>query len=212
MIFPFYVGDTGHGMNSSWPLLLIIMLNLASYVGLSLFVLPDRPDVVRALYHWVATEGNNFPHLVLSTFFHGSPSHLFFNMWFLWLFALPLVNGLRSRHFFFLYFTAGIFGTWLQDQLSEGGSLGASGAIAGMMGFFLTHFMSNRVTCLLLVVPIALPAWILIGFFIGRDLYGAWTGSPHVGYWAHLGGTAVGILTGLAVTWHDRLLLRRRSQ
>ena len=208
MILPLWVGRERPHALSIWPLLLLIGANIAVYYYFANLE-QTQPGITEQWWEYVGAEGLNFRHLVLSSFAHADIWHLLTNMWFLWLFGGLLAGGLRARYFYALYFAAVMFGTLMQDLLSEGGGIGASGGVAGLMGFFLTHFIRQPVICLLFFFPISLPAWLLVFFFIGNDIYLVFVGSDYVAYWAHLGGFVVGILAGGMIKRIDEHRLRR---
>jgi membrane associated rhomboid family serine protease len=143
---------------------------------------------------------------ITATFLHGGWLHLIFNMWFLWL-AGTILEDLWGRIIYPIFFLAAgalawaVHGAVYPHSLMS--ALGASGAIAGLMGAFLARFPKVRIRLgwvlyIRLVkfnVPayIILPAWLLIQVFWGglARSFGAEAG---IAYWAHIGGFAVGAL------------------
>lgn len=216
MIFPLWVGvERPHF--SVWPLFLLIFVNIAIFVGiehLDKMGQAERNSLVHALgfepsaqmdlegprvliLNYIGSEDSGLIHVVFSNFLHLDTLHLVFNMWFMWLFGSPIAGGLRARHFYFLFFASAIIGTVMQDLLSTSGSIGASGGVSGLMGFFFTHFLRQPVQCLLILYPIQLPAWFLIFAYLGPDIYAAYTSEEsQVAYYAHLGGFMVGLIYG----------------
>ena len=142
-----------------------------------------------------------------SMFLHAGWMHLIGNMWYLWIFGDNIED--RLGHFGFLIFYllcglgAGIVHT-LFNPYSTVPSLGASGAIAGVLGAYLVSYPFARVLTLLpifvFIQIIEIPALIVLGFwFLLQFLYGAASlGSPAsaggVAWWAHVGGFVVGII------------------
>ena len=147
-----------------------------------------------------------------SMFLHGGWLHLIGNMWYLWIFGDNIED--RLGHFGYLIFYllcglgAGIAHTILNYD-STAPSIGASGAIAGVLGAYLVSYPFARVLTLVPIFVflqvIEIPALIVLGFwFLMQFLYGATalasaTGnSGGVAWWAHVGGFMVGmILVGL---------------
>lgn len=142
-------------------------------------------------------------------FLHGGWAHLIFNMWALWIFGDNVEDFLGHTKYLLFYLVSGIGASLLHIAFNLGSnvpSLGASGAIAGVMGAYFLLYPSARV---LTLVPFFflyltwLPAWLFIGFwFIVQFLSGAATALPHSGqaaggvaFWAHVGG----FLTGVAL-------------
>jgi membrane associated rhomboid family serine protease len=147
-----------------------------------------------------------------SMFLHGGWLHLIGNMWYLWIFGDNVED--RLGHFTYLIFYilcgigAGIVHTILNYDVTVP-SIGASGAIAGVLGAYLVSYPFARVLTLVPVVfffpIIEIPAIIVLGFwFVMQFLYGATSlasataASGGVAWWAHVGGFIVGmILVGL---------------
>ncbi|MGH9686646.1 MAG: rhomboid family intramembrane serine protease [Candidatus Acidiferrales bacterium] len=146
---------------------------------------------------------------ITATFLHGGWLHLIFNMWFLWL-AGTILEDLWGRVVYPIFFLAAGALAWAVHGAvyphSFVPALGASGAIAGLMGAFLTRFPKTRIRLgwFLLVrfvkfnVPayIILPAWLFIQVFWGV-LARALGAEAGIAYWAHIGGFALGALGAL---------------
>lgn len=137
-----------------------------------------------------------------SMFLHGSFFHLISNMWFLWLFGDNVEFKLKKIRFLILYFGSGIGAAFFHSFLTSQKSIptiGASGAISGILGAYLLLFPKNKI---LTLVPffyfyriMFLPAFLFIGiWFLGQFLYMNY--NPFVAWWAHIGG----FLTGLLIT------------
>jgi len=147
--------------------------------------------------------------LVTSMFFHGSFWHLFGNSLFLWVFGIFVEDKVGWKQYLFLYFLTGIaaglihssmIGLFLRDKLTIP-ALGASGAISGIMGVYLYRCYYSRIKLLLFfVIPIQLPAVVVLGFWFLRDFLGGIAAikgiHQNVAFWAHVGG----FLTGLATS------------
>ncbi len=145
--------------------------------------------------------------LLTSMFLHASPLHLIINMWFLWIFGDNVEDYLGHFWYLTLYLIAGIIGTGLHvafNPVSTAPGVGASGAIAGIMGAYLILFPSARVTTLvpfLFIFFIRLPAWLVLGYwFVLQFLSGAATAiayssqsSSGIAFWAHVGGFVAGV-------------------
>lgn len=143
---------------------------------------------------------------ITATFLHGGWLHLIFNMWFFWL-AGTALEDLWGRVVYPIFFLAAGALAWaVQGAVyphSIVPALGASGAIAGLMGAFLTRFPKTRIRLgwFLLIrfvkfsVPayIILPLWLLIQVFWGV-LARAIGIEGGIAYWAHIGGFAFGAL------------------
>jgi membrane associated rhomboid family serine protease len=145
--------------------------------------------------------------LFTSMFLHGSWMHLIFNMWGLWIFGDNLEDHLGHFKYLVFYLLTGISGSLLHIFFNLGStvpSVGASGAIAGVMGGYFLLFSSARVLTLIPILFIWrfiwLPAWLVLGFwFIGQFVSGAAETITYAGntaggvaFWAHVGGFAAG--------------------
>ncbi|MBL6957533.1 MAG: rhomboid family intramembrane serine protease [Rhodospirillales bacterium] len=147
--------------------------------------------------------------LITNTFMHGGPLHLIFNMWTLWLFGGPLESRLGRVGFILFYLFCGALGSLghLAFNLdSTIPALGASGAIAGVLGGYAWLFPKARIS---IVQPIfffplifQLPAlvytavWFGLQIFQGVIEFANRTGEQAGGiaWWAHIGGFAAGLL------------------
>ena len=146
--------------------------------------------------------------LFTSMFMHGSWFHLGGNMWFLWIFGNNVEDVFGRIGFPIFYVVMGIaaaFGQILIDPASQIPTIGASGAIAGVMGAYLVFWPQARIDTLIFffyfirVVPLSavfvLGYWILIQFLQGVPALAGLDGG--VAWWAHIGGFAAGALVGL---------------
>ncbi len=146
--------------------------------------------------------------LFTSIFMHGSWFHLIGNMWFLWIFGNNVEDVFGRVGFPIFYVVMGIaaaFGQILIDPASQIPTIGASGAIAGVMGAYLVFWPQARIDTLIFffyfirVVPLSavfvLGYWILIQFIQGVPALAGLDGG--VAWWAHIGGFAGGALAGL---------------
>jgi membrane associated rhomboid family serine protease len=139
-------------------------------------------------------------------FLHASPWHIIANMWALWIFGDNIEGYLGHFRYLVLYFVSGIAAGVLHVLFNQGSQIptvGASGAIAGIMGAYFLLFPSSRV---LTVVPFVfmfvwLPAWVVLGYwFLAQFLTGAATSigqsasaAGGVAVWAHVGGFIAGV-------------------
>ena len=139
--------------------------------------------------------------ILTSMFLHGGIDHIFGNMWYFWIFGDNVEDYFGRIKFIILYFLSGIAATffhWLSDPVSFIPSIGASGAISGVLGSYLILYPKEGVVTSYGV----LPAYFFIGFwFVLQLLFGAasltgGTGSG-IAFWAHVGGFIFGAL----VTW-----------
>lgn len=182
--------------------ILIIAINTAIFVYIQ-FLTPAAAAQFIHRYSLIPTRFR-FYDLVTSQFIHGGIAHIFFNMLFLVVFAPPLENYLGRLKFLGFYLLCGIVAGLSQFVVSPGSSIpiiGASGAIAGVLGGHLFLFPQARIK---IIVPIGLlfpiltfPAVIVLLYWIGLQLilgFSTSFGTGGVAYFAHIGGFSSGIL------------------
>lgn len=145
--------------------------------------------------------------LLTSMFMHAGWLHLIFNMWALWIFGDNVEDYLGHFWYLAFYLVTGLAAAALHtalNPLSAVPSVGASGAIAGVMGAYLILFPSARVTTLVpffFLFFVRLPAWLVLGYwFVLQFLSGAATSIAYssqmtggVAFWAHVGGFVSGV-------------------
>jgi rhomboid family protein len=144
--------------------------------------------------------------LLSSMFMHAGWLHLGGNMLFLWIFGDNVEHRAGRIPYLIAYLGAGIIGSLAQiysDPTSPIPTLGASGAISGVLGAYLILFPRNRVTVILFRFLTQVPALVVIGIWIVLQLVnglGATVVSDSgggVAYLAHVGGFAAGVVVGL---------------
>ncbi len=149
---------------------------------------------------------------VRSMFFHGGWAHLIGNMLYLWLFGDNLEDRMGIPLFLFLYFTSGFVAAIAQILVDPGSPvpmIGASGAIAGVLGGYLILFPGVRVRGIIplgwFIRSVEWPAWAVLGLWFVLQLFngaislGVTTGiTGGVAFFAHIGGFVAGLLlTGI---------------
>jgi len=141
--------------------------------------------------------------LLSSMFMHGGWLHLGGNMLFLWIFGDNVEHRAGPLLFLVAYLATGLVGSLAQvwsDQLSPIPSLGASGAISGVLGAYIVLFPRNRVTVFLFRFLVQVPALVAIGMWIALQLVSGFADTAGVGgvaYLAHIGGFGAGVVAGL---------------
>ncbi len=158
--------------------------------------------------------------ILTSMFLHGGFIHIIGNMWYLWIFGNNVEDTLGHFKFTLFYLLCGLGGTFghiLSGPNSQIPSLGASGAIAGVLGAYLILFPTARILTLVplfyFIQIVRLPALLLIGFWFILQLFSgvAAITSPQQGggiaWFAHIGGFLTGFLLILILPKRPR---RRR--
>ena len=165
-------------------------------------------DLVYQLHTRYIPTAAAFVPVFTSMFLHGSWAHLLFNMLSLWIFGDNVEDYFGHFRYIILYFVSGIVAMAVHTVFnldSTVPTVGASGAIAGVMGAYFLLYPRAKV---LTIVPFFfmwfmwLPAWIVLGyFFVGQFLLGAASSiavrggsAGGVAVWAHVGGFLAGML------------------
>jgi membrane associated rhomboid family serine protease len=157
--------------------------------------------------------------LFTSMFLHGGWLHLGGNMLFLWIFGNNAEDLLGRARYLLLYLSCGVAAALIQaavDPLSQVPMVGASGAIAGVLGAYLLIYPWANVHCLVWIVIffwiITVPAWVLLSVWFAMQLLSGLASGPHepgVAFWAHVGGFVSGVVMMLllrprrVMLWHD---------
>jgi len=157
-------------------------------------------------------------------FMHASFSHIFGNMLFLWVFGQAIENAFGSRMYTTFYLVCGVaanMAQYLVDPTSTVPNLGASGAIAGVMGAYLALYPTSTID--LFVWPLSLfifrnirvPAWLMLGLWFLVQVISGFAGlsgasaAGGVAFWAHIGGFITGFVLALLVRPGQRGALSR---
>jgi len=146
--------------------------------------------------------------LLSAMFMHGGWMHLLGNMLYLWIFGDQIEDLLGHFKFLAFYVVCGLAAAgaqiaWHPDSVIP--TLGASGAIAGVLGAYLVKYPHNRVRVLVMRMITHMPAWIVLGFWIVIQFVSQ-AGTPKgsgggVAYWAHIGGFVAGAVLILALAF-----------
>ena len=151
--------------------------------------------------------------LLTSLFLHADPLHIAGNMLFLWIFGDNVEEVFGTFLYVLAYLSCGLIGTLAQVALEPDSivpTLGASGAIAGMMGAYIIWFPHNRVRVLFFSFLTEMPAYLVIGAWILLQIAGGYGSLGQigalggVGYLAHIGGASTGLFLGLL--FHNRAI------
>jgi membrane associated rhomboid family serine protease len=157
------------------------------------------------------TPGSVYFTLLMSIFMHGGVAHIFGNMLFLWIFGDNVEDALGHLRYFLFYLTTGIiaslahvfttvamYGAGSEQALVP--SLGASGAISGVLGAYIFLFPQRRVTVIMFRALTQVPSYVAIGMWFvfqlisGLGMLGGGAQAGGVAYAAHVGGFVAGLL------------------
>lgn len=187
---------------------LLMMANIGIF--LSYFGIMDEVRAMNAFWlQWAMiparlSPGDGYYTLITSMFLHGGFLHLAGNMLFLWIFGDNIEDELGHGKFILFYLGCGVIASLAQyavDPLAVIPTVGASGAIAGVMGGYLLLFPKAKVDILIILIVIfkilPIPSWILLMLWLGMQIIGGVGSSSDeagVAYWAHAGGFIAGMV------------------
>jgi membrane associated rhomboid family serine protease len=151
-----------------------------------------------------------------SMFLHGGFLHLFGNMLYLWIFGNNIEDTLGHLRFLLFYLVCGLVAGLAQvfsNPESTVPMIGASGAVAGVLGAYLLLFPGARILTLFFIFIfikfVRLPALVVLGFWFFIQLLGVWGGSiSNVAFFAHVGGFIAGLI--LVKAFQPRRSRRRK--
>ncbi len=181
-----------------------------SYINL----IGDDRAMIELYWSWGAvpvkiTHGAGYFGLFSSMFLHAGFMHLAGNMLFLWIFGDNLEDRMGHFGFVVFYLASGLGAVALQiaaAPMSEVPMVGASGAIAGVMGGYLLLFPRARVDVLVIIVIVfrifPMPSWIMLAIWFAFQVFNGATSAADgggVAHWAHAGGFIVGLIGAVPV-------------
>ncbi|WP_102108911.1 rhomboid family intramembrane serine protease [Oceaniglobus roseus] len=189
----------------------VVYALIAANVLVFLFTLSLGDDVraLNALYvNYALIPAINDPlTYVTSQFMHGGLLHLGGNMLFLWIFGDNMEDEMGHLPFLAFYLAGGVVAGIAQTLSAPGSEIpmvGASGAIAAVMGGYLLLFPKARVDVLIILVIFfrifPIPAWIVLGAWLALQTFSGISAPGDAGgvaYWAHVGGFVAGLVLAL---------------
>lgn len=196
--------DTERSYSTPIVTMLLIAVNAAAFL-FELSLDPWSRNHLMATYGLVPA-GLHAVQFVSSMFLHGGWLHIIGNMWFLWIFGDNIEDILGHLQYLVFYLLCGLAAATAQIALNPGSwvpTIGASGAIAGVMGAYLVKFPHARIRALVFIfvlfTTVELPAaWFLLYWFVLQLFQGAGAlenarASQGVAWFAHVGGFIAGI-------------------
>ena len=187
----------------TWMLIAINVIVHLALLGMSQDVAAMNQFYTNfALIPEQVTTGSGRLGYVTSMFLHGGLMHLIGNMLFLFIFGDNIEDEMGHLPFLGFYLLSGVVASYahvLTDPMSNIPLIGASGAIAGVMGAYLLMFPKAKVDILIILVIfvrlVSLPAWIVLAAWFALQLFSGFAdpgSGGGVAYWAHAGGFLVG--------------------
>ena len=162
-----------------------------------------------ALYPAAVTRDGDYTGILTSMFLHAGWMHIGGNMLFLWIFGDNLEDQMGHVGFLIFYLACGILAALAHIYSAPGSTVptvGASGAIAGVMGGYLLLFPRARVDVVVIIViffrVFTLPASVMLGIWFALQVFGGFSTPAEgggVAFWAHAGGFIAGIVLTLPV-------------
>lgn len=227
-MIPIPIGDVAKTKHTAWINWLLILANCAIFAW---YFRPERYETTISTYAMVPDHWQNWKTLFTSMFLHGDPMHLLGNMLFLYIAGDNVEDRLGHLSYLVFYLLAGLAGSAVHivysTQFGAGGgtpTIGASGAIAGVMGAYLILFPKVQVKFMLWFIIFVrfftLPAWGVIGAWVVSQVMMAraqWHGvagkeDAMVAVFAHLGGFAFGALIGIGARLFGKGPKKRREE
>lgn len=201
-----------HNPSNTRPIvtLVLIAINVAVFVLTAPWLggMVDLWDQL-ALYPVAVANGQYLWGLLTHMFVHAGLLHLGGNMLFLWIFGDNLEDQMGHAGFLAFYILGGLAAAGFQMIADIGSGIpmvGASGAIAAVMGGYLLMFPRARVDVVAIIIILikifTIPAWVMLGVWFALQLFSGYSmmgGEAGVAYWAHAGGFAAGVVLALPV-------------
>lgn len=198
--------------------MLIVLNGMVFYYELKL----NEAGLERFVHSWglipfqlASSPAERWTTIFTSMFLHGGWFHILSNMWILAIFGDNIEDRLGGGRYLIFYLLSGTAAALLEVYLSPSNNLpmiGASGAIAGVLGAYLILFPRARIVSLVPIIFIftlvEIPAIIFLGFWFVSQLFSGWLAlqgadMSGIAWWAHIGGFVFGMLA-------VRLFVRRR--
>ncbi|MEE4187084.1 MAG: rhomboid family intramembrane serine protease [Roseobacter sp.] len=199
-----------HNPSGRTPYVTYVLMAANIGIFLSYFGMMDDIRAMNSFYmDWGMvparlTDGGGFHTIISSMFLHGGFLHLAGNMLFLWIFGDNVEDELGHFNFLGFYLICGVLAALAHYALgpnSQVPTVGASGAIAGVMGGYFLLFPKAKVDILIILIVffkiLPIPAWIMLAVWFGMQFIGGISSNADeagVAYWAHAGGFVAGIL------------------
>jgi membrane associated rhomboid family serine protease len=203
----------------SFPIITVVIICLNLLIFFYEFTLGAKAETLisslgmipASFANFLSVDISSWPPLILtlfsSVFLHGSWFHVISNMWYLWIFGDNIEDRTGHLRFLLFYLLCGLLAGIahiVMNPLSEIPTIGASGAVAGIMGAYIVLFPRSKITTLIFLVIfiqiVRIPAIIFLGFWFllqllsGTFSLGIVEQSGGVAWWAHIGGFFTGMI------------------
>ncbi|MBV8808378.1 MAG: rhomboid family intramembrane serine protease [Acidobacteriaceae bacterium] len=194
-------------LRSSTPVMTLLIIAVNTFLFLFEIVQPPYLRNAFIEHYALVPDQLRLTSLITSMFLHGGWLHLIGNMWFLWVFGSHIEDAMGPGRFLIFYLISGVASAAVQTIVYIGSpvpTIGASGAIAGVMGAFLILYPRVRVVTLIFIVvfvtTIDIPAafmllyWFFLQVLSGLGSLASISQAQGIAWFAHVGGFVAGIL------------------
>jgi membrane associated rhomboid family serine protease len=207
-MFPLY--DTVR--SRSFPFVNLILI-LANVVAFLYELRMDSATLEEFIFTWgliparfLSDSSNTWGTIFSSMFLHGGWFHIINNMWVLFIFGDNVEAGMGKIRYLIFYLSSGAAAALLQTYVLPSSlvpMIGASGAVAGVLGAYLILFPRSRIASLVPILFIftivEIPAVLFLVFWFVSQLYSGWFsiqggGESGIAWWAHVGGFVFGLI------------------
>jgi membrane associated rhomboid family serine protease len=201
----------------SFPFVTVLIIVLNAIVFLFEFTMDEYTQNAFVMSFGLVPEHFHFVNVFTSMFLHGGWMHVIGNMWFLWIFGDNIEDILGHAQYVVFYLLCGIAAAMTQvyfNSNSQVPMVGASGAIAGVMGSYLVKFPRARIEVLFFFIFITrfdLPAWLMLVYWFGTQLLSGAGSLGHTmvneggtAFFAHVGGFVAGVALILMLPTKER--------
>jgi membrane associated rhomboid family serine protease len=204
-----------HNPSGRTPYVTYLLMAVNIGVFLSYASLMNDPRAINLFfYNWAllperVTMGGGYTGVFTSMFLHGGWMHLAGNMLFLYIFGDNIEDEMGHMGYLGFYLACGVLSAAahvISAPMSGVPTVGASGAIAGVMGGYLLLYPKAKVDVLIIFIVffriLPIPAWIMLGLWLGMQFIGGVGADPTssgVAYWAHAGGFIVGVILTIPI-------------
>ncbi len=199
------------------PVVTVSLIVVNALVFLYMVAMPDDRLQAFVATYAVVPAWFSLPTLITSQFLHAGWMHIIGNMLYLWIFGDNVEDRLGHVRFVLFYLAAGAIAAILQLMFTPTSTvpmLGASGAIAGVMGAYFVLYPQSRVLTAIFILVffdlVEIPAvfflgiWFLMQLLSGVGSIGIGSAQGGTAFWAHVGGFVFGVGIGLVLRARDR--------
>jgi membrane associated rhomboid family serine protease len=202
---------------NSFPVVTLALIIINVYVFLYQELLSPQATQAFVMQYALIPDHIHFGAFVTSMFLHAGWMHIIGNMWFLWVFGGLIEDALGSPKYLLFYLLCGIGSAFVQFVINFGSpipTVGASGAIAGVMGAFVLLYPRARIDTLIFIIifitRVELPAALMLLYWFALQLISGLSSFSRMGmeqgqgvaWFAHVGGFLAGM--GLVILFRGR--------